>query len=401
MRAKKSTPLQIVLTCDIIRIIKRFRRITMAGNASLTKANKAKKDEFYTQLADIEVELKHYRKHFRDKVIFCNCDDPYESNFFKYFAMNFNFLGLKKLIATCYNGSPIIGEQFEQLSLFDILPSEENTPKRFPYKIEITEVTDINGDGAVDLTDVEFLLRNSKNSLSLLNGNGDFRSEECIEILKESDIVVTNPPFSLFREFLAQLIEYNKQFLIIGNVNAVTYKEVFPLIMRNKMWMGYSIHSGDREFRVPDDYPLEAAGYRIDENGYKYIRVKGVRWFTNMDYKERHTDLDLWKKYRPEEYPRYDNYEAIEVSITADIPEDYFDVMGVPITFLDKYNPDQFEIIGMAKRGAGDPALKSKVYTKEDYPNYSDLNATPVIIENGKPRNTYPRILIRRKQNGN
>ncbi len=373
----------------------------MAGNISLNKANKAKKDEFYTQLADIEVELKHYRKHFRDKVIFCNCDDPYESNFFKYFAMNFNFLGLKKLIATCYNGSPIIGEQFEQLSLFDILPSEENIPKKFPYKIEITEVTDINGDGAVDLTDVEFLLRNNKNSLSLLNGNGDFRSEECIEILKESDIVVTNPPFSLFREFLAQLIEYNKQFLIIGNVNAVTYKEVFPLIMGNKMWMGYSIHSGDREFRVPDDYPLEAAGYRIDEKGYKYIRVKGVRWFTNMDYKERHTDLDLWKKYRPEEYPRYDNYEAIEVSITADIPENYFDVMGVPITFLDKYNPDQFEIIGMAKRGAGDPALKSKVYTKEDYPNYSDLNATPVIIENGKPRNTYPRILIRRKQNGN
>ena len=317
----------------------------MAGNTSLRKADKAKNDEFYTQLADIELELKHYRKHFAGRTIFCNCDDPYESNFFKYFAMNFNFLGLKKLVATCYMGSPVVGEQFEQLSLFDILPNKENTPKKFPYKIEITEVVDVNGDGAVDLTDVEYLLRNKNNVLSLLDGDGDFRSQECIEILKQSDIVVTNPPFSLFREFISQLVEYDKQFIVIGNVNAITYKEIFPLIKENKLWMGYSIHSGDREFRVPDDYPLNASGYRIDENGYKYIRVKGVRWFTNMDYVERHTDLDLWKKYTPEEYPKFDNYNAINIDVTADIPEDYYEEMGVPITFLDKYNPDQFEII--------------------------------------------------------
>ena len=315
----------------------------MAGNSNLRNADKAKNDEFYTQLADIEAELKHYRNHFKGKTVFCNCDDPYESNFFKYFAMNFNFLGLKKLIATCYKGSPII---YTQLNLF----GNENRvtadiKEKKPYKIEITEVVDANGDGAVDLTDVEYLLRNKNNALTLLDENGDFRSPECVELLKQADIVVTNPPFSLFREFISQLVEFNKEFIVIGNVNAITYKEIFPLIKENKLWMGYSIHSGDREFRVPDDYPLNASGYRIDENGYKYIRVKGVRWCTNMDYIERHTALDLWKKYTPEEYPKYDNYNAINVDKTADIPEDYYEKMGVPITFLDKYNPDQFEII--------------------------------------------------------
>ena len=226
----------------------------------MNKANKAKKDEFYTQLADIEVELKHYKKHFKGKTVFCNCDDPFESNFFKYFAMNFNYLGLKKLIATCYQGSPVVGEQFEQLSMFGLAASSEDTPKRHPYKIEITEVLDINGDGAIDLTDVEYLLRNEKNVLTLLEGDGDFRSEECIAILKEADIVVTNPPFSLFREYIAQLMGHKKKFLIIGNLTAVTYKDVFPLVRDNLMWLGCSIHSGDREFRVPDDYPLEAAG---------------------------------------------------------------------------------------------------------------------------------------------
>ena len=255
----------------------------MVSNKDLNKANKAKKDEFYTMLADIEVELKHYRKHFKGKTVLCNCDDPFESNFFKYFAMNFNYLGLKKLIATCYQGSPVIGEEFEQLSMFEI---DAETPKRHPYKIEIAEVIDANGDGAVDLSDVEYLLRSKKNALTLLNGDGDFRSEECVNILKNADIVVTNPPFSLFREYVAQLVEYGKQFLIIGNLNAITYKEIFPLIKDNKLWLGYSIHSGDREFRVPDDYPLEAAGYRIDEQGRKYIRVKGVRWYTNL-----HTDI--------------------------------------------------------------------------------------------------------------
>ena len=366
----------------------------MAGNSDLKKANKAKKDEFYTQLADIEIEMKHYRKHFKDKIVFCNCDDPYESNFFKYFAMNFNFLGLKKLVATCYMGSPVVGEQFEQLSLFDILPSEENTPKRFPYKIEITEVIDINGDGAVDLTDVEYLLRNKKNSLSLLDGDGDFRSPECVEILKQADIVVTNPPFSLFREFVAQLVEYDKQFLIIGNVNSMICKEIFPLVKENKLWMGYSIHSGDREFRVPDDYPLEAAGYRIDDQGKKYIRVKGVRWYTNLDYIERHTDIDLWKKYIPEEYPKYDNYNAINVDVTADIPEDYYGIMGVPITFLDKYNPDQFEIVWQAS-GNTRACAPTEILQELGYePHKEDRGGCGVI--NGK--RVYSRILIRRKQ---
>ena len=337
----------------------------MANNAGLAKANKAKKDEFYTQLSDIEAELKHYKKHFRGKTVFCNCDDPYESNFFKYFAMNFNYLGLKKLIATCYDSSPIVGEQ---LSLF---------PDKRPYMIQITEVIDENGDGSVDLTDVEYLLKSRKNIIRRLK-DGDFRSDECVEILNEADIVVTNPPFSLFRDFVALLEKYQKQYLIIGNVNAITYKEIFPLIKDNKLWMGYSIHSGDREFRVPDDYPLEAASYRVDENGRKYIRVKGVRWYTNMDYPERHTDIDLYKSYTPEKYPHYDNYNAINVDVTAEIPEDYYGIMGVPITFLDKYSPDQFEIIG----------------------NEYDLK-----IEKGRGyingKRMYSRIFIRRRQNGN
>ncbi len=374
-----------------MKIISDLREVFMANNSNLNKANKAKKDEFYTQLSDIEAELKHYRKHFKDKVVFCNCDDPYESNFFKYFAMNFNFLGLKKLIATCYMGSPVMGQQFEQLSFFDIMPSEEDTPKKFPYKIEITEVTDVDGDGAVTLMDVEYLLRNRKNYLTLLQGNGDFRSPECIEILKEADIVVTNPPFSLFREFVAQLVEHDKSFLIIGNVNAVKYKEIFPLIKDNKMWLGYSIHSGDREFRVPDDYPLEAAGYRIDEQGQKYIRVKGVRWFTNMDYIERHKELELWKTYKPEEYPKYDHYDAINVSATADIPEDYDGLMAVPITFLDKYNPEQFEILDALNRYSVLDAQNKNEYIRSIHSHACNIN--------GKP--TFSRIVIRRKQNGN
>lgn len=354
----------------------------MARSEELSKATKDKRDEFYTQLADINEELKHYRKHFRGKVVFCNCDDPFESNFFKYFAMNFNFLGLKKLIATCYGGSPVMGEEFGQLSLFGIDEWQKRKPNRYPYKIEITEVEDADGDGAVDLTDVMYLLRSKKNALTLLEGDGDFRSPECVELLKQADIVVTNPPFSLFREYVAQLMEYGKQFLIIGNVNAITCKEIFPLVKENKMWMGYSIHSGDREFRVPDDYPMVAAGQRVDEQGRKYIRVKGVRWFTNMDYVERHTDLDLWKKYTPEEYPAYDNYDAINVDITAEIPEDYFGVMGVPITFLDKYNPGQFEILGLDR-----------------YTVPKEFLVGGRVAINGKPK--YARILIRRRQNGN
>lgn len=313
------------------------------ANKRLNAAKSAKKDEFYTQLADIERELQHYWQHFRGKTVLCNCDDPYESNFFKYFALRFNQLGLKKLICTCYNGSPVQGN--ELIIRFEEFDEE---PKKVAYKVEITEVCDMNGDGAVDLSDVRYLLQNDKNVLSILQ-TGDFRSGECIELLKEADIVVTNPPFSLFREFIGQLMKYQKSFLIIGNVNAITYKEIFPLIKTNKLWLGPSITSGDRKFNVPDDYSLNAAGCGIDENGRKFIRVKGVRWFTNLDHQKRHEELDLVCHYSPEEYPKYDNYDAIEVSKTADIPFDYDGVMGVPITFLDKYNPSQFEIIKFRK----------------------------------------------------
>ena len=314
------------------------------ANKNLTAAKEAKKDEFYTQLADIENELKHYRQHFKGKTILCNCDDPYESNFFKYFANNFNAFGLRKLIATCYNGSPVQGSEL-MLDFGDF--SDE--PKKIAYKVEITEVKDMNGDGRVDLADVRYLIQNERNVLSILKENGDFRSRECIKLLEEADIVVTNPPFSLFREYVAQLMKYDKKFIIIGNMNAITYKEIFPLIKNNKLWIGPSITSGDRKFWVPDDYELRAAGCGVDENGRKYIKVKGVRWFTNLDHKKRHEELILYRTYSPDEYLKYDNYDAINVDKTKDIPCDYDGVMGVPITFLDKYNPEQFEIIRFRK----------------------------------------------------
>lgn len=315
----------------------------MAGNKNLHAANKAKQDEFYTQLGDIENELRHYRKHFQGKTVFCNCDDPYESNFFKYFAMNFNQLGLKKLIATCYDGSPVASSQ---LSLFD--NEEEKTERtRVPHKIVINEVTDVNGDGAIDLADVEWLIKNDKNVLTRLKGNGDFRSDECVELLKEADIVVTNPPFSLFREYIAQLIEHKKQFLIVGNQNAITYKEVFKLIKENLMWLGGCLSYA--AFKVPGYYEEKSNRFWIDETGQKWRSMGNICWFTNLDHKKRHEEMDLYKHYTPEEYPQYDNYDAINVDKTADIPMDYDGVMGVPITFLDKYNPEQYEIVKFRK----------------------------------------------------
>jgi len=299
-----------------------------SSNKNLRKASKAKKDEFYTQLSDIEKEIRHYKKHFKKKVVFCNCDDPRVSNFFHYFSYNFEQLGLKKLITTCYKN--------QNVDLF----SQNNSEKA----IYLEYTGDKNRDNVPNPEEI---------GIKHLKSDGDFRSKECVELLKQSDIVVTNPPFSLFREYVAQLMEYKKKFLIIGNVNAITYKEIFKLIKEDKLWLGASIHSGDREFGVPDDYPLTAASFRIDSDGKKYIRVKGVRWFTNLDYEERHEDLILYKNYHgnENEYPKYDNYDAINIDVTKDIPMDYAGVMGVPITFLDKYNPEQFELLGIMNTG--------------------------------------------------
>lgn len=317
----------------------------MAGNKNLNSAKTARKDEFYTQLTDIEKEMRYYKRHFKGKTVLCNCDDPFESNFFKYFVLNFNRLGLKKLIATCYTGSPIANKQ---LSIFDILgETEENMNK--PYKAVVTTVYDKTGDGSVDMLDVAELFRSGENILTELKGDGDFRSPECLRVLEEADIVVTNPPFSLFREYVGVLVEHKKHFIIIGNMNAVKYKEIFPLFMDNEIWLGASIHSGDRAFFVPDDYPLNATSCGVDEEtGRKFIRVKGVRWFTNLDIKQRHEKMILVRRYNPQKNPRYDNYDAIDVSSANDIPCDYSGLMGVPISFLDKYNPDQFELLGIS-----------------------------------------------------
>ncbi len=321
-----------------------------SNNSNLHKANKAKKDEFYTQLVDIEKELKHYKEQFKGKVVYCNCDDPFESNFFKYFASNFNALGLKRLIATSYKPSPIANTQLGLFGNDKTLEPVKGRPKTNANKLIINEVNDIDGDGAFDLRDIaEQLKANKNNEWSPMEGDGDFRSPESIELLKQADIVVTNPPFSLFREYVAQLAQYDKKFLIIGNVNAITYKECFKLIKEDRMWLGQSIHSGDREFIVPADYIIHSPSKRVDENGIQYVRVNGVRWFTNLDYDERHEDLVLYKKYIPEEYPTYDNYDAINVDKTSDIPMNYDGAIGVPITFLDKYNPDQFRIVGQGR----------------------------------------------------
>ena len=287
----------------------------MAKNNNLHTAKATKNDEFYTQLEDIENELKYYKDYFKGKVVYCNCDgflNEEKSNFFVYFSLNYEFLGLKGLICTKYN------------------PNGKG--KKYEY------YGDLNGNNYPDEEEV---------FTSELEGDGDFRSEECIGLLKKCDIVCTNPPFSLFRQYVAQLFEYNKDFLIIGNVNAISYKEVFPLIKENKMWLGVSSFNKGMYFGVPDDYTY-ADTYKFDRerNGKKVMRVSSICWFTNLDHKKRHEELVLYKKYNEEEYPKYDNYDAIEVSKVTDIPMDYEGIMGVPITFLDKYCPEQFEIVG-------------------------------------------------------
>lgn len=318
----------------------------MGGNANLARANREKNDEFYTRLTDIEKELRHYRKHFKDKTVLCNCDDPFESNFFKYFVLNFNRLGLKKLIATCYATSPISNQQ---LSLFDVY-GEEKSENR-PYKAVVTQVRDTTGDGGIDMEDIKNLFKSKENELTELKGDGDFRSDECLKLLKEADIVVTNPPFSLFREYVATLVQYDKKFVIIGNQNTITYKEVFPLLKDNIMWLGNN-NPAPKLFYVPTLLE-ERKNIKKDENGDLVASFGNTCWFTNLDIKKRHEDLILIKKYSPENYPNYDNYEAINVDKVTDIPYDYEKVMGVPITFLDKYSPDQFEILGYTAKDMG------------------------------------------------
>ena len=373
------------------------------ANTSLHNATKAKEDEFYTRYEDIQNELNHYEKYFVGKTVLCNCDDPYESNFCKFFLRNFNYLKLKRLICTSYNSSPFAGTQ---ISLFDII--EGTTEQGHGYVLDVTSVPMKNGRGVSD-EDIDRLLR-SKKVVKELKGNGDFRSDECIEYLKQADIVVSNPPFSLFREYLAQLVQYHKQFLIIGNMNAITYKEVFPLIRDNKVWLGCRGLNKDMYFDVPDarkkwlvENKKEGSAYKI-VNGIVMGRLASACWFTNLDIEKRHEELILYKTYNDKEYPKYENFDAIDVSKTADIPFDYPGMMGVPDTFLEKYNPNQFEIIGLAESNLGVSIGVSANLTpsqiealKKENPSFRQGN--PIYRDkNGVLKKPYSRIIIRRKE---
>ena len=409
------------------------------ANKNLSNAKNAKNDEFYTQYADIQKEVNAYIDYdadvFRGKTVLLPCDDPEWSNFTKFFAQNFQRFGLKKLISTSYAAESKNFKSVYQPSLF-----EENSPQFDRKKTKVRGKIfvldhDTNKNGKIDIEDLEW---------KYLEGDGDFRSDEVKRLRDEADIIVTNPPFSLFREFLAWILEGEiltqrhkgsekkngeglgvrgqesgeKKFLIIGNMNAITYKEVFPLIKTNRMWLGESIHSGDREFGVPKEYPLNAAGWRIDENGNHYIRVKGVRWFTNIEHGRRHQPLQLMtmadnikfsrhKELRGKEYQKYDNYDAIEVPFTDAIPCDYDGIMGVPISFLDKYCPEQFEILGMCEN-EDLYGLKTRIYNRQECQNaYQvkfgkkgsyDLNASGVLTVDGVQEKVYQRILIRRRK---
>lgn len=359
------------------------------GNANLTSAKKAKNDEFYTRMPDVENELRHYSEHFKGRTVLCDCDDPYESNFFRYFALNFNHLGLKRLMATSYCGSPIAGAEY-QPSLFG---DEPDAPSRHAYKAIVTHVEDTTGDGGFDMEDVKALLDAPGNEVAELHGDGeygagDFRSRECLGLLDEADIVVTNPPFSLFREYVATLMDYGKGFVVLGNKNAVTYKEIFPLLRDDKVWLG---------FTSPSDFTIPGEGTTKKVNGL-------CRWYTNLDITKRHEDLLLYRRYKghEDEYPKYDNYDAVEVSKVADIPEDYHGVMGVPITFMDKYNPDQFDIVAFRKGDDG----RDLVFTRERESTTVLSHTRPAtaiagLIKNAEGRIggriTYARITIRRK----
>ena len=332
----------------------------MSGTKVLTAAKRAKKDEFYTQRVDIENELRHYKEHFKEKVVLCNCDDPRESEFFKYFAENFEHLGLKRLIATCYKS--------QNRDLFSLGDCER----------AICQVYEGDKNGNMVVDDEEVGVRE-------LKGDGDFRSEECIELLKQADIVVTNPPFSLFREYVAQLIKYDKKFLIIGNQNAITYKEIFPLFKENKMWLGFGFRGNAAHFRSRYEDVATASDHRDG-----MIRVSGVMWFTNLDIAKRHEKLPLYRKYSAADFLNYVNYDAIEVSKSADIPYDYDGAMGVPITFMDKYNPEQFEIVGQSLTLADMGIIRNRLGKTGGGPRF-------YVEKDGKLVRLYDRIVIRKR----
>ncbi|MEL7666161.1 MAG: adenine-specific methyltransferase EcoRI family protein [Candidatus Shapirobacteria bacterium] len=372
-----------------------------SSNKNLHSASKAKQDEFYTQLNDISKELRHYRDQLQGKVILCNCDDPFESNFFKYFAANFNALKIKKLIATSYVKSPIVGGQLSLIEIEGLKPEGKE-----PYVVIINEVPDLNKDGAVSLDDVEHLLRHNKNVSRPLKGDleynaGDFRSKECVAFLEEADIVITNPPFSLFREFVALLEKHNKDFIIIGNINAISYREIFKLIKKNKMWLGYSHrnHGIGMFFDIPQSVNTDFATRLKDGK----IFIGGAVWFTSLDTPLNHEPMTLYKTYVPEEYPKYYNYNAIEVSRTKNIPMDYDGHMGVPITFLNSgYNPDQFEIIGLGISNSG-IEIGVRPYKREhrkyrvEIQKRAAVNGDLYMMTDGVVNVPYARIIIKRK----
>ena len=358
------------------------KALNAAGNATLNRAFLFKKDEFYTQHEDVAREMVKHREYLRGKTIFCNCDDPFESAFFRFFVLNFEKLGLKGLMTTCFDGSSFAGREY---------PLEGITGAYKSVVTEVPETSLVRPDGSLDL---EPLFAMSGNSLERLKGDGDFRSSECRELLKSADVVATNPPFSLFREFITQLMDYEKDFVILGNMNATTTKEIFPLFRDNRVWYGETIRSGDRKFHVPDDYPLNAASCGVDESGRRFIRVKGVRWFTNLETNWRHKPIELTRGYTPDDYPQFDNYDAINVGRTQDIPSDYEGVMGVPITFLDKYSPDQFEIVMLAN-GNARTNVSPEVLSEVNYRAHIEDKGGVGII-NG--RRVYARVLIRRKK---
>lgn len=339
------------------------------GNRNLNASKAARQDEFYTQIQTVEDELRHYRPFFLGKSVFCNCDDPFESAFFRYFALNFNALGLKRLTCTCYSGSPITGTQ---LRLFG---DEDEEQRRTPYRAVVTSVKDVTGDGGVDIDDIRAILESDENAVTRLAGTGDFRSDECMSLLGESDVVVTNPPFSMAESYLSTLLNSGKRFIVLGNINHALYARIFPRFVRGEFWLGYN--SGHMWFNVPDYYEPKRTDYK-EVGGQKMRRMGNICWFTNIDIEKRHEPLDLYETYSPDRFPKYDNFDAIHVSRTAQIPKDYYGNISVPITYLPYHCPEQFDLVGEVNNGCDS--------------EYDFVRA----VLNGKPQ--YKRIIIRRTE---